>query len=612
MDYFASYAEDEAGELAAEAGKGPEAVGVDAVAPAEKAGEKRKEEGGEPREENACISLLPSINCAPPVSLLACKAQAQRNAVFHRPEDTVLMSNPKVEALQTPLQGPLTPQQVRRGGWTGVYRRRLAGDVEKEHVNVEAFDRQFYNFQFHGRAEDPSNFTRDALLAHNSAGADSDASKVREAVAYDTRGFVPEGEASRRQKRRRLRNDDATSDDFQGPWAPFEPEAVEASGVHTPEDGEAAATEADQGEDAEKSENGGAQKAKTRGGAASFSKDDAVDSIFHGKSATDYQGRSWLDVPPGTKELPPDSACFPPKREIHAYVGHTGGVQAIRFFPRSGHLLLSASMDSTVKIWDVLNQRKLYRTYTAHKQAVRDIQWAEEGRRFYSCSFDNTVKLWDTEAGKVIGSFGNGKTPYCVTVNPNDNNVFVVGSANRRAVQFDARTGNIEVEYAEHIGSVNTVTFCEEGRRLVTTADDKKLFVWEYGIPVVIKHVSEPDMHSMPAAAKHPSEKYLCFQSMDNQILTYDAYGKFRMNPRKKFKGHLCAGYACKPAFSPDGKWLLSGDGNGKLWIWNWKNGKNIRTLQAHDQVCIDCQWHPNMTSRVATCGWDGLIKLWD
>ncbi|PFH36677.1 G-protein beta WD-40 repeat containing protein [Besnoitia besnoiti] len=621
MDYFSSYADDEdASGSAPEVQSGGEANGVLLAEDSKDTQADAEKDGALSREEALRVSLLPSIDCAPPVSLLACKAQSQRQAVFHRPEDTVIMFNPKIEALNAPLQGPLTPQQERCGGWTGVYRRRIAGEVEREHVNVEAFDRQYYDFQFHGRAEDPSNFSRGDLLCSVAASAPGGGSTVREAVAYDGRGFVPEGVPRRRRKRQRLRNDDATSDDFQGPWAPFEASSVAAAAAG---DTAEAAAEGEEGAAVGTGEANGEKacgEAAAAGEAASSSagakKNEAsaptADSVFHGRSERDYQGRSWVDAPPTTKDLPPDAACFPPKREIHAYVGHTGGVQAIRFFPRSGHLLLSASMDSTVKIWDVFNQRKLFRTYTAHRQAVRDVQWAEAGGKFYSCSYDNTVKLWDTEVGKVIGTFGNGKTPYCVAVNPKDDNVFIVGSANRRAIQFDARTGNIEVEYAEHIGSVNTVTFCEEGKRVVTTADDKKMFVWEYGIPVVIKHISDPDMHSMPAAAKHPSDRYLCFQSMDNQILTYDAYGKFRMNPRKRFKGHLCAGYACQPAFSPDGKWIISGDGNGKLWVWNWKNGKNVRTLQAHEQVCIDCQWHPNMTSRVATCGWDGLIKLWD
>jgi pre-mRNA-processing factor 17 len=57
------------------------------------------------------------------------------------------------------------------------------------------------------------------------------------------------------------------------------------------------------------------------------------------------------------------------------------------------------------------------------------------------------------------------------------------------------------------LGAVNTITFVDENRRFVTTSDDKSLRVWEFGIPVVIKYVAEPDMHSMPAVAVHPSRK---------------------------------------------------------------------------------------------------------
>ena len=70
--------------------------------------------------------------------------------------------------------------------------------------------------------------------------------------------------------------------------------------------------------------------------------------------------------------------------------------------------------------------------------------------------------------------------------------------------------------------------------------------------------------------------------------------------------------YACQVGFSPDGRFVLSGDGEGKLWFWDWKSHRVFRSFKAHDQVTIGCQWHPLETSKVATCSRDGTIKYWD
>ena len=74
-------------------------------------------------------------------------------------------------------------------------------------------------------------------------------------------------------------------------------------------------------------------------------------------------------------------------------------------------------------------------------------------------------------------------------------------------VQYDIRTGEITQEYDQHLGPVNTITFVDENRRFVTTSDDKTIRAWDFDIPVTIKYIAEPYMHSMPAVTIHPNSK---------------------------------------------------------------------------------------------------------
>lgn len=56
-----------------------------------------------------------------------------------------------------------------------------------------------------------------------------------------------------------------------------------------------------------------------------------------------------------------------------------------------------------------------------------------------------------------------------------------------------------------------------------STGDDKALRVWDYGVPITVKYVCEPWMHSMPAATMSPNGNYVAYQCLDNSILCYNA-----------------------------------------------------------------------------------------
>ena len=117
--------------------------------------------------------------------------------------------------------------------------------------------------------------------------------------------------------------------------------------------------------------------------------------------------------------------------------GHNKGVSAIRLFPRSGHLLLSASMDTKIKLWDVYHEGNCLRTFMGHSQAVKDVTFNNAGDKFLSASYDRYVKQWDTETGQCIQVWSNGKIPNVVKYNPDGDkqNIFLAGMQDKKIIQ---------------------------------------------------------------------------------------------------------------------------------------------------------------------------------
>ena len=494
-------------------------------------------------------------------------------------------------------------------------RNHATGHVEWAHVNKHAFDEQFQTFNALGYAVAPDG------SAYGSGDAAAIAAHGGETVFTSTAA-----------KRRKVRDDRARRGGGRGPgrgggprdqrWAPARDATKPLTVDELTGGGEgvrslaragakqicgARGTAQGRGGGRGRRRRGGRGRRGRRGGGAGPA---GEKSFFHGKEERNYAGESWLAPPKDRKKE--NDHCYAPKRLIHTWTGHTKGVQAIRFFPRHGHLILSAGMDSKIKIWDVHNTGKCMRTYLGHDKAVKDINFTSDGARFVSASHDKKIKLWDTETGKVISTFTSGKMAYAAVLHPEKQNILMAAQSDKKIVQYDMNTGDVVQEYDQHLGAVNTVTFVDEGRRFVTTSDDKSMRVWEFGIPVVMKYIADPSMHSMPAVTLSPNQQWLACQSLDNQIMIYSAKDRFRLNTKKRFTGHANGGYACQPNFSPDGRFVMSADADAKCVFWDWKSRRIFKTLKAHDKVTIGCEWHPLETSKVATCSWDGTIKYWD
>ncbi|KAI9500069.1 hypothetical protein GGI25_004156 [Coemansia spiralis] len=478
------------------------------------------------------------------------------------PTQRQLTYNMTYQMMTEPLAGPLDIDA----------QSTMSSRVEAQMVDESIFRAQQRMFRQKGYANDPSIGSEDRIVGSSTAGGKRNNKGLRRLGKGDP-GII-DGEGR-----------------YQGPWAGFEGETKgQVSGPSEEQRAEHTAAEA-------------APKKSV------FAEGQEERTVFHGQSERDYQGRTYMHVP---RELAEVDQCFVPKRLLKEWKAHSGGASCVQFIP-AGHLLLSSGMDGLVKIFDTHSSLAHLRTYIGHTKAVRDISFAADGSSFLSSSYDSYTKLWDTETGQCLMRFPakGGKTPNTARFYPEDPRVFLVGQSDKKIVQWDTRAHEIVQEYDQHLGAVNSLTFIDNNRRFVSTSDDKTMRVWEYGIPVVIKLIASPEMHSVPAVSLHPNKKWFVGQSMDNRIVVYSAGERIKPNRKKEFRGHLTAGFACQMSFSPDGRFVTSGDSEGQVWCWDWATARVVEKWRAHEKVAICTAWHPRESSRVATCSWDGTVKYW-
>lgn len=88
----------------------------------------------------------------------------------------------------------------------------------------------------------------------------------------------------------------------------------------------------------------------------------------------------------------------PPKQVVVTFEGHSQGVNCVQWHPTRSNLLVSASMDHNVRIWDASSGASCSKL-THHTAAVKDAKWSLDGSQVLSCGYDKMARLVNLETG---------------------------------------------------------------------------------------------------------------------------------------------------------------------------------------------------------------------
>ena len=130
-----------------------------------------------------------------------------------------------------------------------------------------------------------------------------------------------------------------------------------------------------------------------------------------------------------------------------------------------GSTAVSASRDSTLRIWDVASGQTRH-TLEGHSDVVLKIAMSANGRHAASLARDRTVRLWDLTSGRAVGTLASEDNVKAITSQPSDPLLLELGQHTRLDVTPSVINRDAEL------------TISSDGRH-VLIGDDSGVLCWD-------------------------------------------------------------------------------------------------------------------------------------
>jgi WD40 repeat protein len=324
---------------------------------------------------------------------------------------------------------------------------------------------------------------------------------------------------------------------------------------------------------------------------------------------TDVYFPSPKDIPvEKTEEPPPDPPA--PKVNLTPGIlkGHSGPVWCIAFSP-SGSILASGSTDKTIKLWDTKSETEIA-TLTGHSSQVAALAFSGDGKRIASGGTDGSIRVWDVASvpaqGRTIQE-SRADWTLAVAFSPIENFLATgheLGNLLIWDLEFDTSTSLDPRVYSGVVGSVRTLAYSPNGKLLAAGNEfpGRAIEFWDPAKQKVVSRFHGHKMAIYSVAFSHDG-KSLASASLDDTVRVWTLKsGRTRLVLR-----HDDSVYAV--ACSRDGM-LASGGQDGAVRLWNLDDGKQIRTISAHNGDVRAVAFSAD-GKLLASAGKDNAVRLW-
>ncbi len=238
-----------------------------------------------------------------------------------------------------------------------------------------------------------------------------------------------------------------------------------------------------------------------------------------------------------------------------------------------------------------------------------------------------TLKQPDRAIIRILTGHSDRVT--CCSFSP-DGKFVVSGSADKTLRLWDTQTGDCRWIARGHTGNVTACGFSLNGRYVVSGSEDANLCLWDSGTGRLI-HVLRGHTQPINACCFHPDGIHILSASGGDELqqTSYGNDNSLRLwNSQTGECKHIFEfpdelhNRICSCAFSSDGRFALSGDGDGKLRLWNMGSRECLQTRWEGTDYVLSCAFvsgdsttlRPLMRGNIlALCASaDHTLRIWE
>lgn len=187
-------------------------------------------------------------------------------------------------------------------------------------------------------------------------------------------------------------------------------------------------------------------------------------------------------------------------------------------FSSDGELLLTCAgtpggESGTAQIWKTTTGERAGLPLP-HKGAVLTARFSPDDKLVVTASTDGTARVWSAASGREMLSLPHNAWVYCATFSP-DGRYIATGSRDRMARVWDLLSGQLAIPPMNHGGTVNSIAFSSDGRRLITTCKETPR-VWALATGITPAPAFNTDGPVLQAAFSRDGKRIVTITEVDS------------------------------------------------------------------------------------------------